>query len=167
MMDPPKVLLELSFLRAVHDTGHPQHELAVTEYLRLVSCFQREQVLLVGVSDHLQEFPGMDGPLRQIGLRRRGAFAPIDFLWVGFQHRRAARRAAIRAAARTAIAPELELDLDTALTLTMAQRHRITQVASLDPALDAYELELLPSRTIERDDGAGDPHSVITDSVDS
>ena len=154
MMDPPKVLLELSFLRAVHDIGHDQHEQAVTEYLRLVSLYQREEVLLVAVSDHVQDFPGVDNPLRQIGVRRRGVFAPVDFLWVGFQHRRAARRAA----------ETHELDEAVALALTMAQRHRIQQVATLDPRFEQFDLTLLPARAIEPD--AGDADGVITDVLD-
>jgi predicted nucleic acid-binding protein len=145
-MDPPKVLIEQSFLDAVHDSGHAQHDLAAAEYVRLVDRFQREELLLYAVSTHLYRYPGMVGPLRQIGLVRRGVFAPLDYLWVGFQHRRVARRAAA----------VHELDLDVALTLTMAQRHKITQVATLDPRFEAFELSLLPERADEPADDAGD-----------
>lgn len=145
MMDPPKALLELSFLHAVHDTGHAQHELAATEYVRLVDRFQREEVLLVAVSDHAQRFPGMEHPLRQIGLRRTGPFAPVDFLWVGFQHRRVAQRAAAAHG----------LDADTALTLTMAQRHRVDHLVTLDRRFDAFELSILPTAAAPSNDVSG------------
>lgn len=154
MMDPPKALLELSFLHAVHDPGHPQHEQAVDEYVRLVDLYEREEMLLLAISDHVQRFPGMDHPLRHVGLRRTGVFAPVDFLWVGFQHRRAARRAA---AAH-------ELEFDVALTLTMVQRHRIQHVVTLDPRFEEFELSLLPQRATESDEGA---ESVSTDILDS
>lgn len=159
MMDPPKALLELSFLEAVHDLGHEQHEVAATEYLRLVDRFQREEVLLVAVSDHAQRFPGMNHALRQIGLRRTGVFAPVDFLWVGYQHRRAARRAA----------QTHGIDTATALTLTMAQRHRIRHLVTLDARFEEFELTIMPSPSSppSSDDGTTPEQSVITDIVDS
>lgn len=133
MIDPPKVLLELSFLQAVAQTDHPDHQAATTEYERLVDEYEREEVLLVAVSDHLHHFAGMSHPLRQIGLRRRGVFAPVDFLWVGFQHRRVARRS------------KMASDPQLALTLVMAQRHRIARLATFDERFDEYQFEILPA----------------------
>ncbi|MEQ1700033.1 MAG: hypothetical protein ABMA25_07985 [Ilumatobacteraceae bacterium] len=142
MMDPPKALLERSFLQAVAQDDHADHSRAVDEYVRLVELYQREELLLVAVSDHAQRFPGMHHPWRQIGLRRTGVFAPVDFLWVGFQHRRAARRAA----------DEHGLEFEMALTLTMAERHRIVRLVTLDPRFDAFELTILPQRDESTDD---------------
>jgi predicted nucleic acid-binding protein len=133
MIDPPKVLLELSFLRAVTNPDDPHHHAATGEYRRLLDDYEREEVLLVAVSDQLCVVDGMRHPLRQIGLRRRGVFAPVDFLWVGLQHRRVARRSTIAA------------DPQFALTLVMAERHRITRIATFDPRFDEFELETLPA----------------------
>ena len=124
MMDPPSVLLEQSFLRAVADDLHEQHEVAAAEYRRLLAAYETEEVLLVAVSDHLRQYAGLD---------RQGRFAPVDRLWVGFQHRRVARRSAVAD------------DFDFALTLVMAERHRVRTIATLDPRFAGYELIVVPA----------------------
>jgi predicted nucleic acid-binding protein len=128
MIDPPKVLLEHSFLHAVADDQHEQHERATGEYLRLVAEYEVEAVLLVAVSDHLRAHGGFD---------RRGRFAPVDRLWVGMQHRRAAKRTSS------------DGDLDLALTLVMAERHRVRTIATFDPRFEQYQLTLLPAPEVE------------------
>jgi hypothetical protein len=130
MMDPPKVLLETSFLRALCDPGSEAHADATATYLELVEQYEAERVLLVAVSDHLREF-------RPRG--RQGPLAPVDLLHVGFQHRRVARRT---------IALTPSVPPDHALTLVMLERHRVRRVATLDPFFQAYDLELLPSAEV-------------------
>jgi LmbE family N-acetylglucosaminyl deacetylase len=126
MMDPPKVLLEQSFLVALTDARHPDHERCAAIYRDLVEQYRREEVLLVAVSDHLDEFRGF---------AHRGLLAPLDRLWVGFQHRRAARRMA----GTDAWPPAVEL------TLVMCERHRVQTMVTLDPAFEPYDIELLPA----------------------
>jgi len=136
-MDPPKVLLEQSFLCAVADTAHPRHADAATAYAALVDAYEREEVLLLAVGDHLREHDLGTTPTNQqrVGwfLRRprRGLFAPVDPLYVGFQHRRAAARTMVD-------------DPGVALTLVMLSRHRVRRVATLDEAFAAFDLELEP-----------------------
>ena len=127
MIDPPKVLLEQSFMRAVIEPDHPDHRCAVAGYLSLIGRFESQEVLLVAVSDHLKPFRG---------LARQGAFTPVDHLWVGFQHRRAARRSTF---------PD---DEQFALTLVMCDRHRVRHMATFDPRFEQFQLAVV---------GAGDP----------
>lgn len=128
MMDPPKVLLEQSFLQAVADASNTNHEAAAAQYLDLVEQYEAEKILLVAVHTHLGELVGLD---------RKHVFAPVDRLWVGVQHRRAVRRS------RVADDPEF------ALTLVMAERHRVRTIASFDPRFREFELIVVPSATID------------------
>lgn len=137
-MDPPKVLVEQSMLRAVHDAAHPQHHEAALSYRELVEQYRVGAVLLYAVGDHLRalELPSAPSTRTRVAwfLRRprRGVFAAIDPLHVGFQHRRAARRT-------TASDPHI------ALTLVMCSRYRIRRVATLDPRFEAFDLDLQPT----------------------
>lgn len=125
MMDPPKILLETSFLRAICDPADEWHEPAAAAYLELVAQYEREEVLLVAVSDHLREF-------RPKG--RQGPLAPVDKLAVGFQHRRVARRLLERSPSTPA---------DHALTLVMLERHRVRRMATLDEFFTGFDLQLV------------------------
>lgn len=137
-MDPPKVLLEQSFLRAVADPGHPRHAEAAMSYAAMIDAFEREEVLLVAVGDHLRELDLGPAPSTQqrvawfLRRQRRGLFAPVDPLYVGFQHRRAAARTAVD-------------DPGVALTLVMLSRHGVRRVATLNDAFAAFDLELTPA----------------------
>lgn len=124
MLDAPQVLVEQSFLRALADPDHTDHARAAAEYLALVDQFERKELLLVAVSDHLAEFRGWT---------HRGPLAPLDRLWVGLQHRRAARR----------LVAATGLPHDVALTLVMCERHRVRRMATLDPTFGQFDLELL------------------------
>lgn len=126
-MDPPKVLLEQSFLAALCDAQHPQHAEVVERYRRLVDLYQREEVLLHAVASHLQPFRAQ----QRSGLRRNGVLAPVDPLHVAFQHWRVTRRAA----------RNVDHDLDLALTLVMCERHKVRRVATLDPRFEAFHLD--------------------------
>lgn len=128
MMDPPKVLLERTFLHAIAFTDNVNHASAASEYLDLVSQYEAEKILLVAVHTHLGELVGLD---------RKHVFAPVDRLWVGLQHRRAVKRS------RVADDPEF------ALTLVMAERHRVRTVASFDQRFRDYELTVLPEAVID------------------
>ena len=123
MMDPPKVLLERTFLHAVADPAHARHDDAVAQYLDLVAQYEAETILLGAVHTHLGELVGLD---------RKHVFAPVDRLWVGRQHR--------RAAARSRVADDIEF----ALTLVMTQRHRVRTIATFDPRFREFELTVLP-----------------------
>ena len=127
-MDPPKVLLEQSFLHALTEPDHPQHGEAVEHYHRLVDLYQRQEVLLVAVAKHLDPL----GHHHRDGIRRHGVLAPVDGLHVAFQHRRTARRAA----------RNIDHDLDLALTLVMCERHKIRRVASFDERFAQFHLDL-------------------------
>jgi hypothetical protein len=128
MMDPPKVLLERSFLHAVADASNLNHAAAAAEYLELVAQYEAEEILLVAVHTHLGELVGLD---------RKHVFAPVDRLWVGRQHR--------RAAAKSRVADDLEF----ALTMVMAERHRVRKVATFDPRFLDYELTVLPVAVVD------------------
>ena len=126
-MDPPKMLLESTFLRAIADPADDHHERAAGLYLLLLQQYEDRRILLVAISDHLRRFRTW---------RHVGPLAPVDELYVGFQHRRAAHRA-LQLAAND--------NPDRALTLVMCERHSVTRVATFDPFFAAYELELTPS----------------------
>jgi predicted nucleic acid-binding protein len=126
MMDPPKMLLESTFLRAVADRADDHHDRATDVYLQLVQQYEAEQLLLVAVSDHLRRFRSW---------QHVGPLAPVDELYVGFQHRRAARRV---------VRLSVNDDLDRALTLVMCERHKVTRLATFDPFFATFDLELTP-----------------------
>lgn len=133
-LDPPKVLLERSFLRAVADPTDEHHDEAVARYRALVDGFEREELLLVAVGSHLREVEQADDAAAVERLvwflhrPHRGLFAPVEPLYVGFQHRRAVRRTAVDEHA-------------TALTLVMCDRHKVRRIASVSDAFEQYELE--------------------------
>ncbi len=122
-LDPPKVLLEQSFLLALTDPMHEHHQTAVASYLELLDQYEREAVLLVTVSDHLRPWqPG----------RRHGVLAPVDVLHVGRQHRRVARRMVA------------EPDFDVALSLTMCEREKVQRIATFDSRFRSYAVACMP-----------------------
>ncbi|MEI7548036.1 MAG: hypothetical protein WCK21_08265 [Actinomycetota bacterium] len=121
-LDPPKVLLEQTFLNALSDSDHEHHADAAGIYMALVDQFEREELLLVAVGDHLRPWQAE---------RRRGVLAPVDALPVGFQHRRVAGRST-------------EPDLAVALTLTMLERHKVRRIATFDDRFRDYDLALFP-----------------------
>ena len=141
-LDPPKVLVEASALRALTNPDHPGYDDVVAVYRDLVQQYQREQVLLVAVDDHLK--PMDIGPAARdwaefrwwLVRPRTGVLAPIDPLRVGFQHRRAAARLATTGVPR-----------GVALTLVMCRREHVARVLTLDDRLDGYGLDLVPLTT--------------------
>lgn len=136
-MDPPKVLLEASFLGAVAHPDHPRHDDCTAAYRELVQQYELEEVLLVAVSDHLRTLDhpdGLDtwGKVKWFVHRPRvGMFAPVDPLYVGSQHRRAAAATKVD-------------DPTVALTLVMCSRYGVRRVATLHDAYEAFDLDVLP-----------------------
>lgn len=136
-MDPPKVLLEATFLEAVTDPEHPRHADCVAAYRELLQQFEDEQVLLVAVSDHLRDIDHPNGLTTGEKVKwflhrpRVGVFAPVDPLYVGGQHRRAAAVTKVD-------------DPSVALTLVMCSRYGVRRVATLHEAYEAFDLDLLP-----------------------
>jgi predicted nucleic acid-binding protein len=133
-LDPPKVMLDRSFLGAVADPRHPMHTACVAHYRRLVDEFEREEALLVAVSTHLRDIErGYDLPQAQrvayfLHRNHRGVFAPVELLYVGFQHRRAAKGVE-------------HADPDDALTLVMCERNNVRRIAATTDAFDGYRIE--------------------------
>jgi len=121
-LDPPKIVLEQSFLVALTDTEHAHHADAAVLYLSLVDQFEREELLLLAVSDHLQPWAAR---------RSTGVLAPVDALHVGHQHRRIAHRSP-------------EPDFAVALTLTMCERENVRRIATFDDRFRAYDLTIFP-----------------------
>ncbi|MBI4932599.1 MAG: hypothetical protein HY828_01900 [Actinobacteria bacterium] len=137
-MDPPKVLLEASFLQAVVSSEHPEHDTCTATYRDLLDQYERNEVLLVAVGDHLRTMDHGDQVTTAervswfLHRPRAGVFAPVDPLYVGFQHRRAADATPVD-------------DPEVALTLVMCDRHSVRRVATVDPAYLEYDLQLLPT----------------------
>ena len=133
-MNPPQVLIERTAVEALCNPASEHHTRIATAYLALLDELEEDHLLLVAVGDHLQPHRG------NYTLVRRGPLAAIDTLHVGHQHRRVARR--------MATAP----DFDTALTLVMCQRHKVTRMLTLDPYFTNSDLDV---QLVGDDDGAG------------
>jgi hypothetical protein len=140
-MDPPKVMLEASFLEAVVSAEHLEHDTCTAAYRELLERYERGEVLLVAVGDHLRA-TDLGGQLTAsqrvswfLHRPRVGVFAPVDPLYVGVQHRRAADATPVD-------------DPDVALTLVMCDRHRVRRVATVNPAYAEYDFDLLPAASV-------------------
>lgn len=120
-LDPPKVLLDRTFLAALTDPLDPNHERARLTYLRLLDEYEAEQVLLVATSDAAE--PGL----------RRTLLAPVDVLHVAGQHRRAATRT------------RADLPADLAVDAVLCHRERIRRIATFDPRWAAFDVDLEPT----------------------
>jgi predicted nucleic acid-binding protein len=130
-LDPPKVMLDRSFLRAVADPASSMHDESVARYRTLVDEFEREEMLLVAVSTHLRDVEhGHDLPQSQrvayfLHRNHRGVFAPVEPLYVGFQHRRAARGVE-------------NADPADALTMVMCERNNVRRIVTAADAFDGF-----------------------------
>jgi predicted nucleic acid-binding protein len=121
VLNPPSILFDLTFLSAVADTDHTNHDEATSLFRTLIDDFVDQRFLLVARADHLA------------AAANANLFAPIDKIHVARQH----RNAAAELAART------EIDIDLAITLVLLQRNRIRKVASFDERLENYDLDIL------------------------
>jgi hypothetical protein len=157
-LDPPKVLLDRSFMVAVADPEHPEHERCALAYAGLVERYERHELLLVAVGTHLRDLDlgTQTGTLDRFAwfLHRphRGVLAPVDPLYVGFQHRRAASGTPVD-------------DPDLAITLVMCDRHRVRRVATLSDRPAEFGLEVVaPLAEPDADDvGASDDNGTTND----
>jgi predicted nucleic acid-binding protein len=122
-MNPPLVLLDLSFLAAVADIDEPNHEEATALYRTLVDDYVEQRCLLVARADHLAAIPDAD------------LFAAVDKLHVAGQH----RHAADDLIARTGV------DVDQAVTLVLIRRSKIRKVATFDERLAQYDINVITS----------------------
>jgi predicted nucleic acid-binding protein len=133
-LDPPKVMLDRSFLAAILDETHPAHDECVAQYRTLLDEFEREDVLLVAVSTHLRDVERGEGlePAQRaasfLHRNHRGVFAPVEPLYVGYQHRRAAKGVDIA-------------DTADALTLVMCERTNVRRIATVSDAFEGYRIE--------------------------
>ncbi|MEO8265800.1 MAG: hypothetical protein ABI706_09860 [Ilumatobacteraceae bacterium] len=139
-MNPPSVLLDHSFLAAVADAGDDDHDEAVSLYHVLIDDFLAQRHLLVARADHLAAVANAD------------LFAPVDKLHVARQHRNAAEEL-MRGA---------PVDIDVAITLVMIHRCKVRRVASFDPRLARYDLDIITASAMapaaaEAEPGAASP----------
>jgi predicted nucleic acid-binding protein len=118
-MNPPSVLLDLSFLNAVADHDDPNHDEAVATYRALLDDFVAQRHLLVARADHLAAVNNTD------------LFASIDKLHVARQHRNAADE----------LMRGTPVDADLAITLVLIHRSKVSKVATFDERLDRYDLD--------------------------
>lgn len=124
-LDPPKVLLDLSFLQALTDTADANHDAAVSCYSGLVDDFQADRRLLIALTPHLRQVdPGR--------AHRFTLLAPVWSMVPAGQHRRAARRAS-------------GVPADLALAMVMMTWNRLTSVASFDQRWQDYDVDVLPA----------------------
>lgn len=119
-MNPPSVLLDQSFLAAISDADHPDHDEAVATYRSLVDDFVEQRCLLVARADHLRSVAKPD------------VFAAVDKLHIARQH----RNAATELVALTGVA------MDEAITMVLIHRCRIRRVLSFDERLAGYDVDL-------------------------
>jgi predicted nucleic acid-binding protein len=124
-MNPPSVLLDLSFLSAVADDGDANHDEATAVYRTLIDDFVDERCLLVARADHLSAIGNPD------------LFASVDKLHVARQHRNAADD----------LIEHTGVDLDVAITLVLIHRSKIRKVATFDERLAHYDLEFVTPPT--------------------
>jgi len=118
-VNPPKILLDLSFLVAVRDHDDPHHHEAVAMFRPMIDDYLAQRAWLVARNDHLDTVGDPE------------LFAVVEKLHVARQHRNAAADVVARNGT----------GMDEAITLVMVHRCRIRQVATFDERLDSFELE--------------------------
>lgn len=123
-MNPPKILLDRSFLVAVEERDDPHHDEAVAMFRTLIDDFVEQRCWLVARADHLDTVADAD------------LFAVADKLHVARQH----RNAAVDVVARTGAG------IDEAITLVLVHRCRIRQVAHYDERLSVYDIDTVAPR---------------------
>jgi predicted nucleic acid-binding protein len=125
-MNPPSVLLDLSFLTSVADTDDANHDEAVAIYRTLIDDFVAQRHLLVARADHLAAVVNAD------------LFASVDKLHVARQHRNAAEE----------LRRGTPVDLDLAITLVLIHRCKVSKVATFDERLAPYDLDVVNAPTL-------------------
>lgn len=115
-MNPPSVLLDRSFVVALTDIDDTNHAGAVQRYAELIDLYEKGLRLLWIRSDHLSELGG-----------RTPLLAPLQTMHVAGQHRHAAHGIT-------------DVDPDVAVTLVLARRLKIAELATFDPKYDLFDL---------------------------
>jgi predicted nucleic acid-binding protein len=141
MMNPPSVLLDHSFLAAVHDPEDSNHDQAVEIYRSLIDDFVEQRCLLVARADHLSAVAAPE------------LFATVDKLHVARQHRNAA----------TEVVGRTGVDIDDAITLVLIRRTKIRKVATFDDRLVGYDIDLVTTSVAP--DGVDTSSTTSTDGV--
>jgi predicted nucleic acid-binding protein len=125
-MNPPSILIDLTFLTAVADTDDADHDDAVALYRTMVDDFVEQRCLLVARADHLAAVANPD------------LFAAVDKLHVARQYRNAADELVQRTG----------VDFDVAVTLVMVRRLKVRKVATFDQRLAAYDIDNVTSAAL-------------------
>ncbi len=126
-LDPPRVLLDATFIAALTDHDEPFHADAVAEYAVLLDEYEREDVLLAATSDSLHGLPPNV---------RAALFAPVEELRIAEQHRNASL---------DVYGPSGE-DPDFATLLVLVQREGVAAVATFDARFDRLAVVVRPPR---------------------
>ncbi len=126
-LDPPKVLLERSFLAALLDPDSAHHGAAAQCYAELVDRFEEDEIMLVALDVHLRELRATLDPDRRL---RLSLLAPVNTMHVAGQHRLAARQA--------------DAEPDVAITLVMMRWNHLARLATFDGRFDDYDIEIIP-----------------------
>jgi predicted nucleic acid-binding protein len=126
-LDPPRVLLDSTFIAALTDHDEPFHADAVAAYAELLDRYEREEVLLAATSDSLTTItPNV----------RSSLLAPVQTLIVAEQHRNASLDVYGSSAE----------DPDFATLLVIVHREDVAAVASFDTRFDRFDVDVLPPR---------------------
>jgi predicted nucleic acid-binding protein len=126
-LDPPRVLIDSSFIAALTNHDEPFHADAVAEYGDLLDRYEREEVLLAATSDSLRGLaPNV----------RASLFAPVDELRIAEQHRNASLDVYGASAE----------DPDFATLLVVIHREGVSAVASFDARFDRFDIAVRPTR---------------------
>jgi predicted nucleic acid-binding protein len=120
-VNPPSTLLDHSFLVAVADADDEHHAEAVGIYRSLIEDFVDERCLLVARADQLA------------AVDQRDLFASVDKVHIARQQRNAAAD----------LAGRTEIDGDLAITLVLIHRLRLRKVATFDPRLASYDIDIV------------------------
>lgn len=124
-LDPPRTLLDLSFLEAIVDLDSPRHGDAVAAYREMIDEYEDERILL----------SMLDVDFAQLGQGdelRRTLLAPVQMFWTAGQHRRAAATA-------------LVTDTELALRMVVVLWEGMARVATFDERWTDVDVTVIPS----------------------
>lgn len=126
-LDPPRILLDSTFIAALINHDEPSHADAVAEYADLLDRYERDEALLAATSDSLS---GMSPSVRA------SLFAPLEELRVAEQYRNASLD----------VYGSSGEDPDFATLLVVIDRERVAEVASFDARFDRFDIRVRPRR---------------------
>jgi predicted nucleic acid-binding protein len=127
-LDPPRVLLDPTFIAALTNHDEPFHADAVAAYTELLDRYEREEVLLAATSDSLASItPNV----------RAALLAPVQAVVVAEQHRNVSLDVYGSSAE----------DPDFATLLVIVHREDVATVATFDSRFDRFDVDVVPSRS--------------------